>query len=420
MTIHETIETENERALRRLIEFTDVEAHIIRTDEEAIEAVRRLAPLIASRAADRDRTGSIPAEELLALAESGLFAIRVPKRFGGAEVSYRTIAEVIVTLSAASGSVGQIPQNHYHLLEAIFRDGTQEQQSFFARELLSGKRLGNALSERNGRPVGSLPDTRLTGEGARGWRVSGRKFYSTGAYTAQWIPVSIATEDGQPGMVFVPRTAPGVTVTNDWDALGQRSTHSGTATFDNVSVAPIQALVPWHGFSVRGTFAPYSTMIHASIDVGIGKGAIAAAGEYIRTRARPWGAARVERAADDPLIVYRFGKLATAIEAAEALLYRSAELLAEADRLKEGDAYDRAIIATAQAGAFAAEVAERFASEMLSWSGAASTLASSDLHRHWRDVRTHSAHDPAAWKFHRAGNYLLNGVASTQFGATVT
>ncbi|MFX8797559.1 acyl-CoA dehydrogenase family protein, partial [Acinetobacter baumannii] len=89
------------------------------------------------------------------------------------------------------------------------------------------------------------------------------------------------------------------------------------------------------------------------------------------------------KAAQDPLIIYRFGRLATEIDAAEALLLRAADLLEDADRVQTGEAYDRAIIATAQASALAAEVAERFASEMISWAGAASTLAASDLHRHW-------------------------------------
>ncbi len=408
-----------EAALNRLIDFRDIAASVLADDDAALAAARAVAEVAKTRAAALDRSGEIPAEELILLAASGLLGIRVPRAFGGAQARYRTVAQVITTLSAASGSLGQIPQNHYHLLEAIFRDGTEAQKRFFAAELLAGKRFGNALSERNGRPVGSLPDTRLIPDGGGKWRLTGKKFYATGAYTAQWIPVAISTEDGQPGMVFVPRHAPGVSVINDWDALGQRGTHSGTAVFEDVEIPELHALVPWHGFSVRGTFAPYSTMIHAAIDVGIGKGAVAAAAEYITTKSRPWGAAGVEKAAQDPLIIYRFGKLSTEIDAAEALLLRAADLLEEADRVRTGEGYDRAIIATAQASALAAEVAERFASEMISWAGAASTLATSDLHRHWRDVRTHSAHDPAAWKFHRAGNYLLNGVAATQFGTPV-
>ena len=47
---------------------------------------------------------------------SGLWAITVPKAYGGAGVSYATVARVIQTVSAADPSIGQIPQNH---LDAI-------------------------------------------------------------------------------------------------------------------------------------------------------------------------------------------------------------------------------------------------------------------------------------------------------------
>ncbi|MFX8922130.1 acyl-CoA dehydrogenase family protein, partial [Acinetobacter baumannii] len=92
---------------------------------------RAVADLAKPRAAELDRTGGIPAEELILLATSGLLGIRVPREFGGLQARYRTVAQVIAILSAASGSLGQIPQNHYHLLEAIFRDGTEEQRRFF-------------------------------------------------------------------------------------------------------------------------------------------------------------------------------------------------------------------------------------------------------------------------------------------------
>lgn len=405
--------------LRRLIAFEGITAAPLTSAAEARQRLAGIVAAAAPRAAEVDRSGTIPATDLIALAESGLLAARVPAEFGGLGAGYPLIAEIIIGLSSASGSLGQIPQNHYHLLEAIFRHGSPEQRRFFAAELLAGKRLGNALSERNGKPVGSLPDTTLTPLADGGWRIDGRKFYATGAYTAQWIPVMARTPDGAKAMVFVPRHAQGVEVINDWDALGQRGTHSGSVSLSGVEIPALYALAPWDGFAERSTFAPYSTMIHAAIDVGIGKGAIAAAKGWITRKSRPWGASGVDRAALDPLILQRFGELGTAIDAAEALVYRSADLLTAADASGVPEDVDRAVIATAQASAFAAVAGERFASEAMSWAGASSTLAGSELARIWRDIRTHSTHDPAHWKYHRAGNYMLNGVAATQFGTRV-
>jgi hypothetical protein len=82
-------------------------------------------------AAERDRTGIVPAEIVNTYSNSGLWGITVPRRFGGAEVSAATLAQVIAILSAADPSLGQIPQNHYCLLEDIRLQGSDEQQAFF-------------------------------------------------------------------------------------------------------------------------------------------------------------------------------------------------------------------------------------------------------------------------------------------------
>ncbi|EYT32514.1 hypothetical protein J547_03841 [Acinetobacter baumannii 110912] len=39
------------------------------------------------------------------------WAITVPKQFGGAQVKYRTLAEVIKTIASVDPSLAQLPQN---------------------------------------------------------------------------------------------------------------------------------------------------------------------------------------------------------------------------------------------------------------------------------------------------------------------
>ena len=45
----------------------------------------------------------------------------------------------------------------------------------------------------------------------------------------------------------------------------------------------------------------------------------------------------------------------------------------------------------------------------LSLSGTSSTERALNLDRHWRNIRTHSVHDANHWRYHVAGDYLLNG-----------
>ena len=105
-------------------------------------------------------------------------AITVPAEYAGLDVSNAILAkEVTAILSKRTGSIGQIPQNHFYILEALRVDGSEEQKRFFFGRALAGDRFGNALSERGTKTVADY-NTRITPEGP-GYRVNGQKFYST-------------------------------------------------------------------------------------------------------------------------------------------------------------------------------------------------------------------------------------------------
>ena len=94
-------------------------AHIITSDAEAIEIAERLAEKFSTGASDRDHFRRWPAEELDLFSQSGLWSINVPKKFGGPELSYATVAKVTVIISGADPSLGQLPQNHLGVVAAI-------------------------------------------------------------------------------------------------------------------------------------------------------------------------------------------------------------------------------------------------------------------------------------------------------------
>jgi len=148
-------------------------AHIIRDDAEAISVAHQVAALLRDGAAERDRRREVPADVVDAFSNSGLWGITVPRAHGGAEVSFATLAQVIAIVSAADPSLGQIPQNHYCLLEDIRLQGTPEQQRHFFALVLQGHRFANALSETGGKTVQDIR-TRLAAEGD-GYRIDGRR-----------------------------------------------------------------------------------------------------------------------------------------------------------------------------------------------------------------------------------------------------
>lgn len=111
-------------------------AYVIRSDDEAIAIAHEIAAVLQPDAAQRDRSGSVPPEIIDTYSNSGLWGITVPRQWGGAEVSAATLAQVIAIISAADPSLGQIPQNHYCLLEDIRLQGSEAQQAFFFAQVL--------------------------------------------------------------------------------------------------------------------------------------------------------------------------------------------------------------------------------------------------------------------------------------------
>ena len=258
-------------------------------------------------------------------------------------------------------------------------------------------------------------------KGPDGLRLSGRKYYCTGAISARWIGVSALDDDGRLVLAFVERDAPGVQVGDDWDVMGQRATVSGSAVFDQVPVDP-ELVIPYGGaFEVPQQLGARAQLVHAAIQVGIAGGALRDAGDFVRTRARPFFEATragwADTAAADPHTIRRFGRLATQVRAAESLLASAAATLAEVTRFpRDAGEAARGSVAVAEAKAFASDVAVEVASDLFALAGASAADERLDLSRHWRNARTHASHDPVDWKYHHVGNYLLNDVLPPNHG----
>ncbi|MFF7796996.1 SfnB family sulfur acquisition oxidoreductase [Streptomyces olivaceus] len=390
-------------------------AHVIADDAEALAVATALADEFRPGASARDAERRLPRAELDRLSASGLLAVTVPADHGGADVRATTLAEVFRLLASADGSLAQIPQSHFAYVNVIRRQGTEEQRTFFFAELLAGRRFGNAQSEAGTKHVQDIR-TRLTRRPDGSYALDGVKHYSTGALFADWIPVLARTEDDNLHVAYVPRDAPGVTVTDDWDGLGQRTTASGTVRLADVAV-PADRVLPHHltfqGPQLHGAVAQ---LMHAAIDAGIAAGALAEAAEFVRTKSRPWFESGAETAVEDPLLVQHFGELALAVRASEALLSEAARTVDAASAGLTDDSAAEASIAVAAAKVQAARTAVEVGSALFEVSGTRAALDSLNLHRHWRDARTHTLHDPTRWKVQHIGRHVLTGTRPPRHG----
>jgi SfnB family sulfur acquisition oxidoreductase len=390
---------------------------LIRGDAEAVEIATRLADKFLLDAPSRDRERLLPWDELDEFTASGLWALTVPEQYGGPGLSNVTLAKVLGIIGAADGSLSQIPQNHFYALEVLRVGGSEEQKRFFYGQALEGKRFGNALAETGQRDF--VRRTGLVRDVGRLF-VEGQKFYCTGAIYAHWIPTLVTALEGDnqvSHLVFVPRDAPGVSVIDDWDGFGQRVTGSGTVRFERVPVEP-EWIVPFQAsFDRPTTIGPQAQLMHAAIDLGIGQGAYREMLTFIRARSRPWIDAKVDKAVDDPLTVYGVGEVKVRLRAAEALVTRAAQAVDAAQRDMTEVSVASASIAVAEAKILSTKAGLLSATKLFELAGTSSTLAENNLDRYWRNVRTHTLHDPVRWKYQAIGNFYLNGKLPPRHGA---
>ena len=380
--------------------------------EALFERARELAAAFGEEAAARDRERRFPHAEMAELRASGVAAIQVPAEHAGPGGSNADGCRVIEILSQTDPNIGQMFHVHSHAVAMVNKVCKPELRDDFNRRLLAGELwITNAYSELAGKNVLDF-QVKIEPDGSD-WRVNGKKFYCTGSLAGQEFYVNGVVPGTESVLLaFVSTSTPGVTIHDDWDAMGQRTTASGTIEFDNVPVpagriaevdvmlsmgeadATLPGVVPQNAFT--------------SVMVGVAKNALRDAVGYVTTRSRPWFQAGVERAADDPYVQWRIGTMQAQVDAAEAMLERSLAALEHADANPSAEARGDAAIMVAKARVVALEAALEVSSMLFQVCGSASTLSVHNFDRHWRNARTLSLHDPIDYKARTAGDNVLN------------
>jgi len=87
-----------------------------------------------------------------------------------------------------------------------------------------------------------------------------------------------------------------------------------------------------------------------------------------------------------------------------------------ADAELTADRAAAASLAVAAVRAHSARVSVEVSSRLFEVSGTRSALDSLNLDRHWRNARTHTLHDPAAWKVQHLGRYAVDGTPPPNHG----
>lgn len=389
------------------------QAYIIQSDAEALDIAHALAEQFKSNAIQRDAQRILPFQEIEAYSQSGLWAITVPKQYGGAEVSSLTVAKIIALMSGVDGSIGQIPQNHFYALEVLRNTGTEQQKQKLYAEVLKGARFGNALAEFKTKNA-TQKQTAITPT-EHGFVVNGEKFYCTGSLFAHRIPTLVKDHENREFLAFIARESEGLELIDDWSGFGQRTTGSGTVKFNNVQVAT-EDIIPFDtAFSQATLVGPFAQIMHAAIETGIARAAFEETLHRVR-QARPWIDSGVDQATADPLTLFELGRIVADVRASEVLLKQAARSIDAAKPQPTAANIAKASLDVAKVRAHSTETALKASSKLIELAGSRGSQREDGLDRFWRNARVHTLHDASRWKYYFIANHLLNGVLPPRRG----
>lgn len=378
--------------------------------QQASTLVEDLAQAWARTAVERDRAGGHAAAERQLVRDSGLLKLTLPAAHGGWGADWSTFFTGLRRLAEADPALAHVYAFHHLQLATVRLYGHAEQAARLQEQTAEhGHYWGNALNPRDRRLVAV--------ETAGGFLLDGPKSFCSGSVGSDWLIVSAWHEATQSLVIgALPTRTPGITVHEDWDAFGQRQTDSGTVAFKQVLLPAADVLQqPGTKLPLWATLrTQIAQLILVNLYAGIGQGALDAARGYIRERSRPWPAANVARAADDPYVQQRYGELWVGLRGAQLLADAAALALdrgiARGTALTEQERAEVAV-AVAQAKVAAHRAGLDVTSQFFELAGASAAAGKLGLDRYWRNLRVHTLHDPVDYKLRDLGRWALDGVA---------
>lgn len=365
-----------------------------------------LLPEIAAGAASRERERTLPFEWIRRIGDAGLYTWRVPAAHGGPGGRMRDVIRFIVDVAAVDSNIAQALRPGFGFIEGLLFENKPESQQRWFPLVLQGQVFGNAGWERGGPNGQVLATLKRDGDVLR---ANGTKFYSTGALYADWISTFARNDDGVETAFTIPTERRGLQLVDDFDAMGQRLTASGTTVYADVEVRPdeVRTAPP------RDRRSPIPLLYQlflAAVEAGIARNALNDATSFVREHARPIRHSSATRSVDDPYVRESVGQIAAQAYAAEAVVLHAADTIDAAwDAGLDTASLTTASIEVAQAQVFAVQAALRAGELVFDTGSASATLRDHNLDRHWRNARTVANHNPRQWKAAAVGAWWLAG-----------
>ncbi|MFT9014662.1 MAG: acyl-CoA dehydrogenase family protein [Acetobacter sp.] len=389
--------------------------------EEILAHLPAIVAEIAQGAAERERRRELPFPIFERLRQTGLTWLRIPKSLGGPGGSLSDQIEVTCALASADSSVAHALRSHFGFLESIALAPESKAARRYAPLILRGALMGGAHMEIN-TPRPNMLRTRLTRKGDR-YRLSGHKYYATGAAYADYTSFTALNDEGKIASVLVPAHREGVNILDDWDGMGQRMSASGSVELADVDVAPEE--IGAHGFFEHGDSTAGFIQRHGAtraqlhlmaVVCGIVRNIQRDAIDYVTKRARSAKHSASETARGDHFVQSIVGEIAALSHAVDVLVAstaRSLDVSAQAilDRaVNLDDIVLKSQIENSKTQIVVGRLAIQAAEKIFDTGGGSATSQKNNFDRHWRNIRTLLNHNPAFLRGRVLGDYYLNGV----------
>lgn len=279
-------------------------------------------------AAEVDRTHEFPVRNFKKMADLGLTGLPIPEEWGGGGATYLDFVIFIEELAKRCASHAVIMAVHTGLgCMSVYQYGSDYLKEKYLKPLARGEIVGAyALTEPTAGSDSASIKCRAEDKGDH-FVVNGSKIFVTNGGVATTYCTFVKTDPTQPPgrgitCLIIEKDTPGFTIGKPVEKMGLHGDPTTELYFENVKVPKENVLGEVHnGFKVAMGLMTDGRISIAAQGLGIGEGALEYVIPYIQERQQFGKSLAAQQG-----IQFMVADMVTALDAAQALVYRAAWL----------------------------------------------------------------------------------------------